>query len=106
MGCADHHGIRLVAELIDIAGRRHRPLPARSIEPLAKQRIVGDDREIIDAAPDIIIGSWCGKKFRPDRVAARPGWQGVPAVRDGELHEIKVAADPAARVGRAHRRRP
>ena len=40
-------------------------------------------------APDIILGSWCGKKFRPDRVAARPGWEAIPAVRDGELHEIK-----------------
>ena len=50
---------------------------------------MADDREIIEAAPDIIIGSWCGKKFRPERVAARPGWQDVPAVCDGELHEIK-----------------
>jgi iron complex transport system substrate-binding protein len=81
-------GIRWVAELVDIAGGIDL-LPARSAEPLAKQRIVADDREIIDAAPDIIIGSWCGKKFRPDRVAARAGWQDVPAVRDGELHEIK-----------------
>jgi iron complex transport system substrate-binding protein len=81
-------GIRWVAELVEIAGGIDL-LPARSIEPLAKQRIVADDREIIDARPDIIVGSWCGKKFRPDRVAARPGWQDVPAVRDGELHEIK-----------------
>jgi iron complex transport system substrate-binding protein len=42
-------------------------------------------------APDIILGSWCGKKFRPENVAARPGWQDVPAVRDGELHEVKSA---------------
>ena len=39
--------------------------------------------------PTIILGSWCGKRFRPDLVAARPGWETVPAVRDGELHEIK-----------------
>jgi iron complex transport system substrate-binding protein len=44
---------------------------------------------VVRAAPDIIVGSWCGKKFRPERVAARPGWAGVPAVRDAELHEIK-----------------
>ncbi|MGY4516799.1 ABC transporter substrate-binding protein [Lysobacter sp. HA18] len=81
-------GIRWVAELIDIAGGIDL-LPARSVESLAKNRIIADDREIIDAAPDIIIGSWCGKKFRPERVVARPGWQDVPAVRDGELHEIK-----------------
>jgi iron complex transport system substrate-binding protein len=44
---------------------------------------------VIRAAPDLIIGSWCGKKFRPEQVAARPGWDAIPAVRDGELHEIK-----------------
>ena len=54
----------------------------------AKERFVTAE-EVIRQAPDIIIGSWCGKKFRPERVAARSGWQGVPAVRDGELHEIK-----------------
>ena len=37
--------------------------------------------------PEIIIGSWCGKRFRPEQVAARAGWENVPAVRDGELHE-------------------
>jgi iron complex transport system substrate-binding protein len=45
--------------------------------------------EVVTHAPDIIVGSWCGKKFRPERVAARSGWQRLPAVRDGELHEIK-----------------
>ena len=40
-------------------------------------------------APDIILGSWCGKKFRPEKVAARPGWNAIPAVRDGQLFEIK-----------------
>ena len=40
-------------------------------------------------APHLIVGSWCGKKFRPERVAARPGWGAIPAVRDGELHEVK-----------------
>lgn len=40
-------------------------------------------------APDIVIGSWCGKKFRPDKVAARPGWSAIPAVRDGQLFEVK-----------------
>jgi iron complex transport system substrate-binding protein len=40
-------------------------------------------------APDIIFGSWCGKKFRPEHVAARPGWSAIPAVRDGALHEVK-----------------
>jgi iron complex transport system substrate-binding protein len=45
--------------------------------------------EVVRRAPDVILGSWCGKRFRPNLVAARPGWGAVPAVRDGELHEIK-----------------
>ena len=39
--------------------------------------------------PDLILGSWCGKKFRPEKVAARPGWQEIPAVRNGDIYEIK-----------------
>ena len=46
---------------------------------------------VIDRAPDIIIGSWCGKKFRKEKVAARPGFAGIPAVRNRRLYEIKSA---------------
>jgi iron complex transport system substrate-binding protein len=46
---------------------------------------------VIAAAPDIIIGSWCGKKFVPSKVKARMGFAAIPAVRDNELHEIKSA---------------
>ncbi len=81
-------GIRWVAELIRIAGGDD-IFPERAAEPLAKARILEDADEVVRRAPDIILGSWCGKKFRPDKVAARPGWDAVPAVRDGELHEIK-----------------
>ena len=59
------------------------------MESLAKQRILEDSDEVIRRAPDIILGSWCGKRFRPERVAARPGWDAIPAVRDSALHEIK-----------------
>ena len=81
-------GIRWVAELLRIAGGDD-VFPERAAEPLAKQRILADAGEVVRRAPDIIIGSWCGKKFRPDKVAARPGWDAIPAVRDGELHEVK-----------------
>jgi iron complex transport system substrate-binding protein len=57
--------------------------------PLARDRILADAGDVVRRAPDIIFGSWCGKRFRPDRVAARPGWDVIPAVRDGELHEVK-----------------
>jgi iron complex transport system substrate-binding protein len=80
--------IRWVSELIGIAGGDD-VFPQRAMSPLARARIVADPGEVVRAAPDIIIGSWCGKKFRPDRVAARPGWSSIPAVRDGEIHEIK-----------------
>jgi iron complex transport system substrate-binding protein len=80
--------IRWVSELIGIAGGDD-IFPQRAAASLARERIVADPMEVVRAAPDIVIGSWCGKKFRPERVAARPGWADVPAVRDGELHEIK-----------------
>ncbi|GAB3104054.1 cobalamin-binding protein [Lysobacter terrae] len=81
-------GIRWVAELIRIAGGDD-IFPERAAESLAKQRILEDGDEVVRRAPDLIFGSWCGKKFRPEKVAARPGWNAIPAVRDGELHEIK-----------------
>jgi iron complex transport system substrate-binding protein len=80
--------IRWVAELMRIAGGDD-VFPERAAESLAKQRILADPDEVIQRAPDIIFGSWCGKKFRPEKVAARAGWEAIPAVRDGELHEIK-----------------
>src|SRR5690606_31332761 len=81
-------GIRWVAELVRIAGGDD-VFPERALEPLAKARILADPGEVVRRAPDIILGSWCGKKFRPEKVAARPGWDAIPAVRDGQLHEIK-----------------
>jgi len=81
-------GIRWVAELVRIAGGDD-IFPERAEKSLANDRILADDDEIIARAPDIVFGSWCGKKFQPVKVAARAGWENVPAVRDGELHEIK-----------------
>jgi len=80
--------IRWVSELLGIAGGDD-IFPARAAASLGRDRIVADPLEVVRAAPDLIIGSWCGKKFRPERVASRPGWAEVPAVRDSELHEIK-----------------
>ena len=83
-------GIRWVSELIGIAGGED-VFPELAAQPLGKDRIIADPLEIVRRAPDIIVGSWCGKKFRPEKVAARPGWQDVPAVRHGQLFEIKSA---------------
>lgn len=81
-------GIAWVAELVRIAGGDD-VFPERAAQSLARDRILADGREVIERAPDLILGSWCGKKFRPEKVAAREGWDRIPAVRDGELHEIK-----------------
>jgi iron complex transport system substrate-binding protein len=81
-------GIRWVVELMRIAGGDD-VFPELANESLAKNRILATTDPVVPRAPDIIFGSWCGKKFRPEKVAARPGWDAIPAVRDGELHEIK-----------------
>ena len=83
-------GIRWVGELIEIAGGDN-CFADLAAQPLGRDRIIADAYEVVRRAPDIILGSWCGKKFRPDRVAARTGWDAIPAVRDGELHEVKSA---------------
>ena len=82
--------IRWVSELVGIAGGDD-CFAELAQRPLGKDRIIADPTEIIHRQPDIVIGSWCGKKFRPEKVAARPGWQAVPAVREGQLFEIKSA---------------
>ena len=93
--------IRWVSELTGIAGGDD-CFPELALQPLGKNRIVGDAGEIVRRNPDIIIGSWCGKKFRPEKVVARPGWQDVNAVKNGQLFEIKSAdilqPGPAART--------
>jgi len=81
-------GIRWVSELVQLAGGDD-IYPERAAMPRARERIIADPADVAARAPDIIIGSWCGKKFRPEQVAARPGWDRIPAVREGQLHEIK-----------------
>jgi iron complex transport system substrate-binding protein len=83
-------GIRWVSELIALAGGED-CFPELSRQSLGRDRIVADPLEVVRRSPDIVLGSWCGKKFRPDRVAARPGWDAVPAVRSGFVREIKSA---------------
>ena len=80
-------GIGWVSELIEAAGGVD-IFADRAGGKSAKERIVTAE-EIIARAPDIIIGSWCGKRFRAEKVTARPGFAQLPAVRNGALHEIK-----------------
>ena len=83
-------GIRWVSELVGIAGGED-IFSELSKSQAASGRIVADASLVIQRQPEVILASWCGKKFRPERVAARPGWQAVPAVRDQQLFEIKSA---------------
>ena len=82
--------IRWVSELLGIAGGDD-CFAELSTESLGKNRIIADGGEIVRRNPDIIIGSWCGKKFRAEKVAAREGWQGVNAVKNRQLFEVKSA---------------
>lgn len=79
-------GIGWVSELIAVAGGRD-VFPELAERKSAKDRIV-DPARVIAVAPEVILASWCGKKVRPEKIAARPGWEGIPAVRDGRIHAI------------------
>jgi iron complex transport system substrate-binding protein len=80
--------IRWVSELIGMAGGDD-CFPELSLQSLGKNRIIADGADIVQRQPDIIFGSWCGKKFRPENVATRAGWGEVPAVKHQQLFEIK-----------------
>ncbi len=82
-------GIRWVDELVEIAGGDP-VFPELRNGRLGKERIVSSD-QVIAAAPDIIVGSWCGKPVRREKISARAGWDQLPAVRHGQIHEIKSA---------------
>jgi len=81
--------IRWVSELIEIAGGVD-VFAELSRSQAATGRIV-QSAQVIERSPEVIIGSWCGKKFRPERVAAREGWAALPAVKAQRLYEIKSA---------------
>lgn len=83
-------GIRWVSELIEAAGGED-CFAQESHRRSARERVIPDPTEVVRRAPDIIIGSWCGKKFQAEHVRARDGWAAVPAVRSGSLYEIKSA---------------
>jgi iron complex transport system substrate-binding protein len=81
-------GIRWVSDLIELAGGSD-CFGELAVQHSAKNRMIHDSAEVVRRSPDIIIGSWCGKKFRPDQVAARNGWDVIPAIRHEHVFEIK-----------------
>ncbi|PKO91083.1 MAG: cobalamin-binding protein [Betaproteobacteria bacterium HGW-Betaproteobacteria-1] len=83
-------GIRWVSELIEIAGGSD-CFAELAQHKDAKNRVIADPDEVARRNPDIIIGSWCGKKFRPEQLMQRPGWKSIKAVQSGFVQEIKSA---------------
>lgn len=83
-------GIGWASDLIRLAGGED-VFAKAALKHSARERIIADPLEVVRRAPELIVGSWCGKHFRPERVAARPGWEAIPAVARGNLHEIKSA---------------
>ena len=80
-------GIRWVSELVEVAGGRDVYAELREFHD-AKRRIV-DPEDVVRRDPELVVASWCGRKFRPDVVRSRPGWGSVAAVRNDHLREIK-----------------
>lgn len=80
-------GIRWVEELVEVAGGTP-VFPELRHAGLAKDRIVTAER-VVAAAPEVFIGSWCGKPVRKERVRARAGWAEAPFVRDDRIFEVK-----------------
>jgi len=83
-------GIGWASEVMTLAGGVD-AFAELAVHASARQRIIADPGEVIRRAPDIIIGSWCGKKFQPDSLLARPGWEHIPAVKNKMVFEIKSA---------------
>jgi iron complex transport system substrate-binding protein len=83
-------GIGWASEVIGIAGGDD-AFPELAVHPSAKQRIIADPQEVVRRAPDIIVGSWCGKKFQPESLRTRPGWDAIPALQNNMVFEIKSA---------------
>jgi iron complex transport system substrate-binding protein len=80
--------IQWVSQLMGVAGGDD-VFPELALQAGGKGRVIADALAPVRRTPDIIVGSWCGKKFRPEKVAAREGWAAVPAVVNQQLFEIK-----------------
>lgn len=81
-------GIRWVSELIGVAGGED-CFAELATRPAARERVIADPAEVVTRAPELILGSWCGKHFQPGHVLERAGWDSIPAVRNGHVYEIK-----------------
>ena len=83
-------GIQWVSELVEIAGGED-CFQGLAKKALAADRVIRDPQEVVRRHPDIIVGSWCGKKFQQDKVTSRPGWDAIPAVLNNHVYEVRSA---------------
>jgi iron complex transport system substrate-binding protein len=82
-------GIRWVSEMIELAGGRDVFAELRQ-RRAAAERVVDPD-EVVRRDPEIILASWCGRPLAMDALVARPGWDGIAAVKTGRVFEIDGA---------------
>jgi iron complex transport system substrate-binding protein len=80
-------GIRWCSELVELVGGDDVCAESRAQQGAAG-RIFAPE-EIARRNPDAVIASWCGRKAKPEKIRARPGWDSVRAVLDDQLYEIK-----------------
>ena len=80
-------GIQWVSELIEIAGGID-CFRTLSRKPLAADRVISSGSVVMKKRPDIILGSWCGRRFKPEEVIRRPGWEAIPAVKRRDIYEV------------------
>ena len=83
-------GIGWVSDLIHLAGGED-CFADNAAHAGGAQRIIANPQTVVDRQPDIIISSWCGRRFQPHKVGERAGWEDVPAVVNGDVHEVKSA---------------
>jgi iron complex transport system substrate-binding protein len=81
-------GSRWVSELIELAGGID-VFKEGEVASLAKGRIIADPQEVVTRNPDIIIASWCGKKFKKEKLVARENWNTISAVSSDHIYEMK-----------------
>jgi iron complex transport system substrate-binding protein len=82
-------GIRWVSELAELCGGEDVCAESRASHAAAGRVFAA--AEVARRAPDAVVASWCGRKVQARVIADRPGWAAVPAVRDGQLYEVKSA---------------
>lgn len=83
-------GIQWVSEIVTLAGGIDL-FPEYSRQSLAKNRIIADHSEVVRRNPDIILASWCGKKFKKEKMLQRTGWSDIQAVQAAAIYEIDSA---------------